>query len=84
MALFKKRAAGRPGEWYYCLEHGTVEEGPQCPAKNRLGPYPSRQEAENAMNTAAERNQSWENDPRWHDKGEGGDGDDGGKGPAAA
>lgn len=43
-----------------------------------------RQEAENAMNTAAERNQSWENDPRWHDKGEGGEGDDGGKGPAAA
>ncbi|NEB68101.1 hypothetical protein G3I39_13740, partial [Streptomyces fulvissimus] len=63
--------------------HGTVEEGPQCPAKNRLGPYPSRQEAENAMNTAARRNQSWENDPRWHDKGDD-DGDDGGKGPSAA
>ncbi|MFD4988854.1 hypothetical protein [Streptomyces sp. NPDC058374] len=83
MALFRKRAAGRPGEWYYCLEHGTVEEGPQCPAKNRLGPYPTRQEAENAMSTAAERNQSWENDTRWRDRGDD-DGDGGGKGPAAA
>ncbi len=30
MALFKKRTAGKPGEWYYCLEHKKVEEGPEC------------------------------------------------------
>ena len=41
MALFKKRTVGKPGEWYYCLEHGTVEEGPECPAKDRFGPYAS-------------------------------------------
>ncbi|MFD1828400.1 hypothetical protein ACFSJS_01820 [Streptomyces desertarenae] len=65
MALFKRKAAGRPGEWFYCLEHRTVEEGPECPAKDRMGPYASRSEAEHAMETARERNVRWENDPRW-------------------
>ncbi|WP_031508497.1 hypothetical protein [Streptomyces megasporus] len=67
MALFKRRNTGRPGEWFYCLEHRTVEEGPQCPARNRLGPYPTRAEAERAMETAHERNAQWENDARWND-----------------
>ncbi|MFY1676641.1 MULTISPECIES: hypothetical protein [unclassified Streptomyces] len=68
MGLFKKkRAVGKPGEWYYCLEHGKVEEGPECPAKDRLGPYQSSVEAEHAMEKARERNVRWENDPRWHD-----------------
>lgn len=67
MPLFKKRAGGKPGEWYYCLEHKKVEEGPQCPAKDRFGPYASRKEAEQAMETARERNLEWENDPKWHD-----------------
>ncbi|HZG02374.1 MAG TPA: hypothetical protein VE546_02150 [Streptomyces sp.] len=65
MALFKRRKTGRPGEWFYCLEHRKVEEGPECPAKDRMGPYPSRAEAERAMETARERNLQWENDPRW-------------------
>ena len=67
MALFKRRTVGKPGEWYYCLEHKKVEEGPECPAKDRFGPYASRQEAEHAMQTARERNLEWENDPKWHD-----------------
>ncbi|MGR6538970.1 hypothetical protein [Streptomyces rochei] len=68
MALFKKRTVGKPGEWYYCLEHKKVEEGPECPAKDRFGPYAAtRTEAENAMRTAHERNLEWENDPKWHD-----------------
>lgn len=68
MALFKKKSAGRPGEWFYCLEHGKVEEGPECPGKDRMGPYASREEAAHAMETAAERNVKWENDPRWSDR----------------
>ncbi|WP_416966992.1 hypothetical protein [Streptomyces sp. 4F14] len=81
MALFKKRTAGKPGEWFYCLEHKKVEEGPDCPGKDRFGPYPSRKEAEHAMQTARERNLEWENDARWNDgagQGEGGDGSGGG------
>ncbi|MFJ8232540.1 hypothetical protein ACIQ9E_21645 [Streptomyces sp. NPDC094448] len=68
MALFKRRQAGKPGEWYYCLKHQKVEEGPECPAKDRFGPYTTREEAAHAMETARERNLEWETDPRWHDK----------------
>ncbi|MFF2651927.1 hypothetical protein [Streptomyces sp. NPDC058045] len=67
MALFKRRTVGKPGEWFYCLEHKKVEEGPECPNKDRFGPYGSRAEAQHAMDTARERNLEWETDPRWHD-----------------
>src|SRR5262245_47420073 len=56
MALFKKRQVGKPGEWYYCLVHKKVEEGPECPAKDRFGPYATPEEAAHAMETAQERN----------------------------
>ncbi|MEU6850136.1 hypothetical protein ABZ901_09435 [Actinacidiphila alni] len=81
MALFRaKKPAGKPGEWFYCIEHHKVEEGPECPAKDRFGPYATREEAQRAMDTAAERNLQWDTDPRWHDKGDRGDED----GPAAS
>ncbi|MFF5130067.1 hypothetical protein ACFY41_24410 [Streptomyces syringium] len=76
MALFKRRTAGKPGEWYYCLKHGTVEEGPQCRAADRFGPYETREEAAHAMETQRERNEEWREDPRWND----GDRDDEGSG----
>lgn len=69
MALFgKRKPTGKPGEWYYCLEHRKVEEGPECPAKDRMGPYASRTEAERALEIAAERNEEWAKDPRWSDE----------------
>ncbi|MEV7864999.1 hypothetical protein AB0P17_02590 [Streptomyces sp. NPDC088124] len=83
MALFKRRTVGKPGEWYYCLVHQKVEEGPECPAKDRFGPYPNRQEAEHAMATARERNLEWETDPRWHDASKGGPDGAEGEGPRA-
>ena len=46
-----------------------VEEGPECRAADRFGPYDSREEAAHAMETARERNLEWENDPKWHDAG---------------
>jgi hypothetical protein len=67
MALFKKRTVGKPGEWYYCLKHQKAEEGPECPALNRLGPYATREEAQHAIETVSERNREWDNDPRWND-----------------
>ncbi|MEU3776451.1 hypothetical protein AB0F11_25285 [Streptomyces sp. NPDC032472] len=79
MALFKKRQVGKPGEWYYCLVHKKVEEGPECPAKDRFGPYATPEEASHAMATAQERNLEWQNDPRWND-GSGEEGADGGEG----
>ncbi|KNB52849.1 hypothetical protein [Streptomyces caatingaensis] len=68
MALFKRRTAGKPGEWYYCLEHRTVEEGPQCRAADRMGPYATPEEASHAMDTARERDEAWREDPRWRDE----------------
>ncbi|RKN45926.1 hypothetical protein [Streptomyces hoynatensis] len=65
--LFSREPSGKPGEWYYCLRHRRVEEGPDCPAKDRMGPYPGRTEAEHAMDLARERNERWRNDPRWSD-----------------
>ncbi|MFF5443451.1 hypothetical protein [Streptomyces sp. NPDC012888] len=75
MALFKKRQVGKPGEWYYCLVHRKVEEGPECPAKDRFGPYTTPAEAAHAMETARERDLEWQNDPRWNDKSREGDED---------
>ncbi|WBB59761.1 hypothetical protein O7599_30095 [Streptomyces sp. WMMC500] len=79
MALFRKKRAGKPGEWYYCLEHGRVEEGPQCRALNRLGPYATPEEAGRAIETAEARNEEWDEDARWNDDA-GGAGGEGGSG----
>jgi len=35
--------------WWWCLTHGTVEHGPGCPDKERLGPYETRERAEGAL-----------------------------------
>ncbi|WP_233580617.1 hypothetical protein [Streptomyces triticirhizae] len=67
MALFKRKPSGKAGEWYYCLRHGKVEEGLECPAKDRMGPYASREEAARAIEIARDRDDSWRQDPRWND-----------------
>ncbi|GAA2042429.1 hypothetical protein N0X72_07100 [Streptomyces carpaticus] len=68
-ALFRRRMpTGKAGEWYYCLKHQKVEEGPECPAKDRLGPYATREEAARAIETARERDEDWRSDPRWRDR----------------
>ena len=46
--------------WWYCLRHHTVEPGPGCPAKDRLGPYATREEAERALETVRRRNEDWD------------------------
>jgi hypothetical protein len=51
---------GEPGEqWYYCLKHHAVEGAVGCRAKDRLGPYPTREEAEHALEKVKERNDQW-------------------------
>ncbi|MCE7081291.1 hypothetical protein [Streptomyces sp. ST2-7A] len=66
-SIFRRDTSGKPGEWYYCLRHESVEEGPDCPARDRLGPYPDRAGAERALRTARDRNEEWRTDPRWND-----------------
>ena len=55
------------GVWYWCLRHDRAEpEGQQCAAEDRLGPYPSRQEAQRWKETVDERNERWrEQDRQW-------------------
>ena len=46
--------------WWYCLRHKKVEPEAGCPAKDRLGPYPSRERAEHAIEIAQRRNEEWD------------------------
>ena len=64
-------------EWYYNLVTGQVEQYEGGRAEDRLGPYRSREEAQQALEHAQLRNEQWENDPRFNDPDEDdADGDD--------
>jgi hypothetical protein len=58
-------------DWYWCQRHDRAEQGAAaCRALDRLGPYPTRQDAENWREHAEARNEAWdEQDRAW-------DGDD--------
>ncbi len=46
--------------WWFCLKHMAVEPDAGCPGKDRLGPYPTREAAANALETARRRNEEWD------------------------
>jgi hypothetical protein len=48
-------------QWWFCTRHNTVE-GPDtdCPGKDLLGPYATREEAANALEKVKERNEEWD------------------------
>lgn len=52
---------------FWCLKHQRVESGDQvCAARDRLGPYPTREAAEHALEKVKERNEEWDaEDARW-------------------
>ena len=55
-------------EWWYDLKTRTAVQGDRAgKIANRLGPYPSREEAERALEKVAERNDAFDHDPRWND-----------------
>lgn len=59
-----------PAEFYYNIDEGTVEEGRQSPGNELMGPYATREEAQNALSRAAARNEKWEDeDEKWEDWG---------------
>jgi hypothetical protein len=47
-------------KYWYCVKHHAVEGADGCGPIDRLGPYPSREEAERALEKVAERNEAWE------------------------
>ena len=56
------------GEWWYDLKtKSAVQDQRAGKVTDRLGPYPSREEAERALDKVAERNEDFDNDPRWND-----------------
>jgi len=65
----------RAYQYYYCLDHHRVEPFEGCKSADRLGPYPTSQEAAKALQTVQQRNDVWDNDPRFKDPDE----DDNGK-----
>ena len=56
------------GEWWYDLKtKSAVQDQRAGKVTDRLGPYASREEAERALDKVAERNEDYDNDPRWND-----------------
>ena len=56
------------GEWWYDLKtKSAVQDQRAGKVTDRLGPYSSREEAERALDKVAERNETFDNDPRWND-----------------
>ncbi len=54
------------GPWFYCLKHHTVETRDGCAERHRLGPYATREEAERALTSVAEREkQITDEDRKW-------------------
>ena len=54
--------------YWYCLNHHAVEGTDGCAYKDRLGPYDTEAEAARALEKVKERNEEWDNDPKWNDK----------------
>lgn len=55
--------------YWYNVKTGEVEDGPQSFSKDRIGPFATREEAEHALETYAQRNRAWdeadEEDDEW-------------------
>lgn len=63
-----RTASEHPDEFWVNLGTGQIEQGRQSPGLSRMGPYPTRAAAEHAFETAAARNEAWdEADRRWKD-----------------
>jgi hypothetical protein len=58
------------------LDHSKVEPYYGCRSATRLGPYPTPEEAAHALELAAERNDTWDTDPRFNDPPEEDDADE--------
>ncbi len=54
-------------KYYFCLNHHAVEGQDGCKPSDRLGPYATAEDAARALEIVAERNEAWDNDPKWND-----------------
>ncbi|WP_306795798.1 SPOR domain-containing protein [Cellulomonas sp. GbtcB1] len=51
-------------EFYYNTETGQVEQGKQSTWSHLLGPYPTREEAQHALEKARSRTEAWDEEDR--------------------
>lgn len=65
---FGRWRSGEGQEFWVDLATGSIEQGRVSPGAQRMGPYPTREAAQHAFDTAAARNEAWdEEDRRWKD-----------------
>jgi hypothetical protein len=57
-------------EYWFNTHTRQVEEGRQSDWTNLLGPYPTREAAERALETARERTERWDEEDRQWEEGE--------------
>ena len=50
------------GAWYYCFKHKQVETRDQCHLMDRMGPYLTREDAENWHDRVEARNEAWDDE----------------------
>lgn len=50
--------------YYFNVETGEVEQGKQSSWSSRLGPYPTREAAQQALETARRRTTAWDEEDR--------------------
>ena len=56
------------GDWWFDLKSKSVVQDTKAGrAADRLGPYPSREAAEQALSKVDERNAAYDADPDWKD-----------------
>ncbi|MCL6424068.1 SPOR domain-containing protein [Brachybacterium sp. JHP9] len=56
-------------EFYYNVDTGQVEEGKQSSGMELMGPYPTREAAQQALSTAEKRNEAWDReDEDWDEE----------------
>lgn len=54
--------------YYWCTDHSAVEDESGCRAEVRLGPYPTREAAQHALQSVQERNERLDReDADWED-----------------
>lgn len=54
--------------YFWCTDHQAVEDESGCRAEVRLGPFPTRESAQHALQTVAEREQKYDAEDRaWRD-----------------
>jgi hypothetical protein len=53
--------------WFDLKTKSAVQDNKVGKSVDRLGPYATREEAERALERVQERNEAYDNDPRWND-----------------